>query len=91
MFHRSIANQAIFAVMMLSTMLGTALMPAQAQSATTPIKHVVVIFQENVSFDHYFGVSTALLNACEPPHLLSFVHARSGARPAIVGPAREAS
>ena len=24
-------------------------------STTTPIKHVVVIFQENVSFDHYFG------------------------------------
>ncbi|MGB8901116.1 MAG: alkaline phosphatase family protein [Methylocella sp.] len=24
-------------------------------AATTPIKHVVVIFQENVSFDHYFG------------------------------------
>jgi phospholipase C len=23
--------------------------------ATTPIQHVVVIFQENVSFDHYFG------------------------------------
>ena len=23
--------------------------------AATPIKHVVVIFQENVSFDHYFG------------------------------------
>src|SRR5438067_5845189 len=22
---------------------------------TTPIKHVVVMFQENVSFDHYFG------------------------------------
>ena len=22
---------------------------------STPIKHVVVIFQENVSFDHYFG------------------------------------
>ena len=34
--------------------------PASAQdksdsSTTTPIKHVVVIFQENVSFDHYFG------------------------------------
>ncbi|HEX9318238.1 MAG TPA: alkaline phosphatase family protein [Nitrososphaeraceae archaeon] len=27
-----------------------------AQNATTtPIKHLVVIFQENVSFDHYFG------------------------------------
>jgi Phosphoesterase family len=24
-------------------------------STATPIKHVVVIFQENVSFDHYFG------------------------------------
>ena len=34
--------------------------PASAQykdafSTKTPIKHVVVIFQENVSFDHYFG------------------------------------
>ena len=30
--------------------------PALAPGATTtPIKHVVVIFQENVSFDHYFG------------------------------------
>ena len=24
-------------------------------NTTTPIKHLVVIFQENVSFDHYFG------------------------------------
>ena len=23
--------------------------------ARTPIKHLVVIFDENVSFDHYFG------------------------------------
>ena len=30
---------------------------AQAQSSNpiTPIQHIVVIFQENVSFDHYFG------------------------------------
>jgi len=27
----------------------------QAQSTQTPIKHVIVIYQENVSFDHYFG------------------------------------
>lgn len=27
----------------------------QPSQTTTPIKHVVVIFQENVSFDHYFG------------------------------------
>jgi len=25
------------------------------QDTTTPIKHIVVIFQENVSFDHYFA------------------------------------
>jgi hypothetical protein len=28
---------------------------AQNQQTATPIKHLVVIFQENVSFDHYFG------------------------------------
>ncbi len=28
---------------------------AAAPATTTPIKHVVVIFQENVSFDHYFA------------------------------------
>ncbi|WOP18750.1 alkaline phosphatase family protein [Raineyella sp. LH-20] len=29
--------------------------PRAAAQTTTPIKHVVVIFQENVSFDHYFA------------------------------------
>ncbi|MGH9776675.1 MAG: phospholipase C [Candidatus Acidiferrales bacterium] len=28
---------------------------ARAENTATPIRHVVVIFQENVSFDHYFG------------------------------------
>jgi len=28
---------------------------AERQHTATPIKHLVVIFQENVSFDHYFG------------------------------------
>ena len=31
-------------------------------STATPIKHVVVIFQENVSFDHYFGTYPSALN-----------------------------
>jgi len=35
----------------------------------TPIKHVVVIFDENVSFDHYFGTYPHALN---PPHEPSF-------------------
>src|SRR5260370_5218894 len=37
----------------------------EAQSApatTTPIKHVVVIFQENVSFDHYFATYPVAAN-----------------------------
>jgi phospholipase C len=29
--------------------------PSAAVATSTPIKHVVVIFGENVSFDHYFG------------------------------------
>jgi len=29
--------------------------PVDDGATTTPIKHLVVIFQENVSFDHYFG------------------------------------
>jgi phospholipase C len=28
---------------------------ASAQTTATPIQHVIVLFQENVSFDHYFG------------------------------------
>src|SRR3954454_10504160 len=34
-----------------STSVGT----NQGASASTPIQHLVVIYQENVSFDHYFG------------------------------------
>jgi phospholipase C len=37
---------------------------------STPIKHVVVIFQENVSFDHYFGTYP---NASKPPGEPRFV------------------
>ena len=39
-----------------------------AQTTTTPIKHVVVIFQENVSFDHYFATYPLAANnsASEP-------------------------
>jgi phospholipase C len=43
-------------------------------SPTTPIKHVVVIFQENVSFDHYFGTYP---NATNPAGEPAF-HASSG-------------
>ena len=41
-----------------ATGAGTAAASAAAapgHRAATPIRHLVVIFQENVSFDHYFG------------------------------------
>ena len=36
-------------------MLGPDKSAAAGYGTATPIKHLVVIFQENVSFDHYFG------------------------------------
>jgi phospholipase C len=46
--------------LLLTGTLGGLSPAAQGQSAgthapTTPIEHVVIIFQENISFDHYFG------------------------------------
>jgi phospholipase C len=35
---------------------------ANAYPTATPIKHLVIIFQENVSFDHYFGTYPNALN-----------------------------
>ena len=35
--------------------------------ATTPIQHIVVIFQENVSFDHYFGTYPIAANPPNEP------------------------
>jgi len=40
----------------------------------TPIKHLVVIFQENVSFDHYFATYPHATNPMGEPHF----HARRG-------------
>jgi phospholipase C len=41
-------------------------------STATPIKHVVVIYGENISFDHYFGLYP---NATNPPGEPAFVAA----------------
>jgi phospholipase C len=36
--------------------------PADSLATKTPIKHLVVIFQENVSFDHYFATYPVAMN-----------------------------
>ena len=38
--------------------------PTAPPDTTTPIKHLVVVFQENASFDHYFGTYP---QAANPP------------------------
>jgi phospholipase C len=39
---------------------------------STPIKHVVIIFQENVSFDHYFGTYPDATNPSGEPRFFAF-------------------
>ena len=41
--------------------------PKVASATTTPIQHLVVIFQENVSFDHYFGTYPNATNTSGQP------------------------
>ncbi|AMP13645.1 phospholipase C [Collimonas pratensis] len=41
--------------------------PPVVAKAATPIQHVVVIFQENVSFDHYFGTYPNAANPTGEP------------------------
>ena len=48
----------------LTTALGPSVSPAFAasQPKNVPIQHIVVIFGENISFDHYFGTYPTALN-----------------------------
>jgi len=53
----------VVAVAIAISLTGASAAP-QSTAATTPIKHLVVIFDENISFDHYFGTYP---NAANPP------------------------
>ena len=48
--------------------------PAKSPKTATPIKHLVIIFQENVSFDHYFGTYPVAFNGPGEPKF----HAAAG-------------
>jgi phospholipase C len=53
---RTLAGVAILAAGITSAVGGSGTAAAAPAAATsTPIQHLVVIYQENVSFDHYFG------------------------------------
>jgi len=51
----SFINLSVFAKPAMPAKASSTVSPGKAPKAATPIHHVVVIFQENVSFDHYFG------------------------------------
>jgi len=61
----------VAALMIATQVLAPAAVHAEHDSSTaTPIKHVVVIFGENISFDHYFGTYPNALNPRnEPPFI----------------------
>lgn len=46
--------------------------PAPTAGPSTPIQHLVVIFQENASFDHYFGTYPFALNSEGEPAFFAF-------------------
>ncbi len=62
--------RAISALAITSICAGPALAKPKAKApdsgTATPIQHVVVIFQENVSFDHYFGTYPLAMNTGAP-------------------------
>jgi len=57
--------------------------PLRRKFTQTPIQHVVVLFQENVSFDHYFGTYPNAANTDgQPFHALAGTPAVDGLTPA---------
>jgi phospholipase C len=59
------------ALMVATQILAPAAVQAQPNSSTaTPIKHVVVIFGENISFDHYFGTYPFATNPRNEPRFV---------------------
>ena len=55
----------------------------------TPIQHLVVIFQENVSFDHYFGTYPNAANTDGQPFAAApHTPAVNGLKPATASPSR---
>ena len=62
--------KSLIAVVFAGSLIEAAVARAQSDT-TTPIQHLVVIFQENVSFDHYFGTYPKALNPAKEPRFVA--------------------
>ena len=76
---RSVLAATLMAVIAFGPLLTPEIVVAESHSGATlpghpatPIKHLVVIFQENVSFDHYFGTYPTALNPKGEPGFRPF-------------------
>jgi phospholipase C len=61
-FTPTLVLEILIAGLLVSPATSSAQTPAPTEGTTTPIKHLVVIFQENVSFDHYFATDPYAAN-----------------------------
>ncbi|HMG02083.1 MAG TPA: alkaline phosphatase family protein [Edaphobacter sp.] len=63
----------VASVLVAGQIFGPSLANAQSsyKETSTPIKHLVVIFQENISFDHYFGTYPNALNPKGEPRFVA--------------------
>src|SRR5947209_13602094 len=77
---KSAIQKSMAMILALTTALGPSSLPAfaaskpanNAPSTATPIQHLVVIFQENVSFDHYFATYPNATNPSGEPRFKAF-------------------
>jgi phospholipase C len=74
MKQRTLTVKLLLRILPAAMFAGTATMMKAAGKTATPIQHLVVIFQENVSFDHYFGTYPYATNPSGQPAF----HARPG-------------
>lgn len=63
----TLATLIILALAIVGPATGGARLSAAAPQPTTPIQHLIVIFQENVSFDHYFATYPSAANTDGTP------------------------
>ena len=52
---RGLISRAVVAALFLGLAMSPTAPAGAADATATPIKHLVVIFGENISFDHYYG------------------------------------
>lgn len=85
---RSILSVTTCAAMLLGVTIDPVFVKAQEPlvSTATPIQHVVVIFGENISFDHYFGTYPKALNPPGQPRFTALpgTPAVNGLTPALL-------